>query len=144
MVFHGNVGIRKALRCCQQDARRPSRMSSSRFPSLTPTFLDEPCCVHKALTMFSPFHCPYSIAVKGVLKGSFPTFLSQGVRGKGGRERSGTYVHTHMRIKSCLLSRTLSSSSARSLSLSLTHIQLGPVWFWHDRVPDGFTVCCTG
>ena len=37
LAFHANVGIRKALRCCQPDARRPSRRSSSRFPSLTPT-----------------------------------------------------------------------------------------------------------
>ncbi len=28
LVFHGNVGIRKALRCCPPDARRPSRRSS--------------------------------------------------------------------------------------------------------------------
>jgi len=41
LVFHGNVGIRHALRCCQQDARRPSRRSLSRFPSLTPTMQTE-------------------------------------------------------------------------------------------------------
>ncbi len=33
-VFHGNEGIRQALRRCQQYARRPSRRSSPRFPSL--------------------------------------------------------------------------------------------------------------
>jgi hypothetical protein len=27
LVFHGNVGIRQALRFCQPDARRPSRES---------------------------------------------------------------------------------------------------------------------
>ena len=37
LVSRGNVGIQQALRCCQPDARRPSRRSSSRFPSLTPT-----------------------------------------------------------------------------------------------------------
>jgi hypothetical protein len=33
-AFHGNLGIRKALRRCQLDARHPSRRSSRRFPSL--------------------------------------------------------------------------------------------------------------
>ena len=33
-VFHGDVGIRRALRRCQQDAHRPSWRSSPRFPSL--------------------------------------------------------------------------------------------------------------
>jgi hypothetical protein len=33
-VLPGNVGIQKALRRCQKDARRPSRRSSPRIPSL--------------------------------------------------------------------------------------------------------------
>jgi hypothetical protein len=52
------------------------------------------CRVLEIPTSFSPFHRPYSVAVKGVLKGPLPTFLLQGGGAwEGGEEgRKGKYT----------------------------------------------------